>query len=280
MKPLEVGRYNELKIVKEVPFGLYLDTSEGEVLLPKKYVPIDAIVGEMIKVFIYTDSEDRLIATTLTPLAVLDDFACLSVVHVTGFGAFLEWGLEKQLFVPLKEQHRLMKEGEKYIVKLCLDQQTNRIIGIGKIGKFIEKEKIHLQEGEEVELMVYETTSLGFMCIINDKYAGILYRNEVFKDLVIGNKLIGYVKKIREDNKIDLSTRKAGFVGIVEDKNIIIKMLEEHNKFLPYNDLTPPDEIQRVFQMSKKSFKKIIGNLYKNGLINIDNVGIHLIVNK
>jgi predicted RNA-binding protein (virulence factor B family) len=277
MKPLEVGRYNELKIVKEVPFGLYLESSEGEILLPKKYVPESASIGEMIKVFIYTDSEDRLIATTLTPLAVLDDFACLTAVHSTSFGSFLEWGLEKHLFVPLKEQHRLMKEGQKYIVKLCLDKQTNRIIGIGKIASFIEKENIQLQEGEEVALMVYEQTDLGLMCIINNKYVGILYHNEIFKDLSIGEKLIGYVKKIREDKKIDLSTRKLGFIGIVEDKNIILQKLEEYGGFLPYNDLTSPEEIQRVFQMSKKSFKKLIGNLYKIGLIRIETSGIYLL---
>jgi predicted RNA-binding protein (virulence factor B family) len=280
MTSLKVGEINELRIVKEVPFGLYLDSSEGEILLPKKYVSEGNQVGEMIKVFIYTDSEDRLIATTLKPLAVLGDFACLTVVHTTSFGSFLEWGLEKQLFVPLKEQHKLMREGEKYIVKLCLDERTNRVIGVGKISSFIEKDEIKLQEGEEVELMVYEITVIGIMCIINNKYAGMLYRNEVFKDLSLGDKLIGYVKKIREDNKIDLSTRKAGYVGIVEDKNIIIQHLEEAKGFLPYNDLTSPEEIQQVFGMSKKSFKKLIGNLYKSGLIRIDNKGIYSVLDK
>lgn len=277
MKNLEVGKYNTLTIVKEVPFGLYLASSEGEILLPIKYVPKDVKIGDEINVFIYTDSEDRLIATTLKPLAILDEFACLTVVHTTDFGSFLEWGLEKHLFVPLKEQHRLMREGQRYIVRLCLDQRTNRVIGVGKISGFIEKENIKLQEGEEVELLVYEKTSLGIMCIINNKYAGMLYANEVFKDLELGDKTIGYIKKIREDNKIDLSIRKLGFKGIVEEKSIILEQLEANKGFLPYNDNSHADEIQRVFQMSKKTFKKLIGNLYKNGVIRIADNGIYLV---
>jgi predicted RNA-binding protein (virulence factor B family) len=275
-KNLEVGKYNTLRIVKEVPFGFYLESSEGEILLPQKYIPEGVKVGDEIDVFIYTDSEDRLIATTLKPLAILGEFACLTVVHTTDFGAFLEWGLEKHLFVPMKEQHRLMQEGQRYIVKLCLDQRTNRMIGIGKISNFIEKTHIHLQEGEEVELLVYEKTSLGIMCIINNKYAGMLYANEVFKNLELGEKTIGYIKKLREDNKIDLTLRKVGFKGIVEDKSIIIKQLELHNGFLPYHDKSSAEEIQQFFQMSKKSFKQLIGNLYKNGLIRIEENGIHL----
>jgi predicted RNA-binding protein (virulence factor B family) len=245
--------------------------------LPIKYVPKDVKIGDEINVFIYTDSEDRLIATTLKPLAILDEFACLTVVHTTDFGSFLEWGLEKHLFVPLKEQHRLMREGQRYIVRLCLDQRTNRVIGVGKISGFIEKENINLQEGEEVELLVYEKTSLGIMCIINNKYAGMLYTNEVFKDLELGDKTVGYIKKIREDNKIDLSIRKLGFKGIVEEKSIILEQLEANKGFLPYNDNSPADEIQRVFQMSKKTFKKLIGNLYKNGVIRIEDNGIYLV---
>ncbi len=273
---MDIGKFNTLTVVKEVPFGLYLASDLGEILLPKKYVHEGTKIGDSVKVFIYTDSEDRLIATTLTPLAQVGDFACLDVEHTTDFGAFLSWGLEKQLFVPLSEQHRRMQVGEKHIVRLSLDQRTNRIIGIGKIGTFIEKQHINLQEGEEVDLLVYEMTTLGFMCLINNRYAGILYKNEVFKKLAIGDKTKGFVKKLREDNKIDLSLRKEGFKGIIEDSAIILQQLEAAGGFLPYHDGSSSEEIQQAFQMSKKTFKKLIGNLYKGGFISLAPNGISL----
>jgi predicted RNA-binding protein (virulence factor B family) len=277
---LQVGRFNRLKVVKEVPFGLYLESSKGEILLPKKYVPLNTKVGDELNVFIYTDSEDRLIATTLTPKAAVGDFACLEVVQVTPFGAFLDWGLEKDLFVPLKEQHRKMLLGKKYVVKVVLDQRTERVIGVGKIGAFLEKKYIDLQEGEEVQLFVYEETDLGYMCIINAKYAGILYRNEVFKELEVGESTIGYVKKIREDQKIDLSLRKVGFRGVQHEQQSILDKLEKADGFLPYNDDSSPEDIKRVFQMSKKTFKQLIGNLYKQKIITIAQDGIRLANNE
>jgi predicted RNA-binding protein (virulence factor B family) len=274
---LQVGRFNKLKVVKEVPFGLYLDSSKGEILLPKKYIPPHTKVGDELDVFIYTDSEDRLIATTLIPKAQVGDFACLEVVQVTPFGAFLDWGLEKDLFVPLKEQHRKMLLGKKYVVKVVLDQRTERVIGVGKIGAFLEKKYIDLEEGEEVQLFVYEETDLGFMCIINNKYAGILYRNEVFKKLDVGEVIVGYIKKIREDQKIDLSLRKGGFSGVQHEQQIIIDKLEQADGFLPYNDDSSPEDIKRIFQMSKKTFKQLIGNLYKQKVILLEERGIRLV---
>ncbi len=277
---LQVGRFNRLKVVKEVPFGLYLESSKGEILLPKKYIPQNTKVGDELNVFIYTDSEDRLIATTLIPKAEVGDFACLEVVQVTPFGSFLDWGLEKDLFVPLKEQHRKMLLGNKYVVKVVLDQRTERVIGVGKIGAFIEKNYIDLEENDEVQLFVYEETDLGYMCIINAKYVGILYRNEVFKPLAVGENIIGYIKKIREDQKIDLSLRKVGFRGVQHEQQIILDKLEKSDGFLPYNDDSSPEDIKRVFQMSKKTFKQLIGNLYKQKVITIAQDGIRLANNK
>lgn len=273
---MEIGKFNKLKVVKEVPFGLYLESNMGEILLPKKYITEGTQIGDTVNVFIYTDSEDRLIATNLVPLAEVGVFACLEVVHTTSFGAFLEWGLEKHLLVPINEQHRRMNEGEKHVVRVCLDERTNRIIGVAKIGAFIEKQDIKLQEGEEVDLFVYEQTNLGIMCIINNKYAGMLYKNEVFKDLEVGSKTKGFVKKLREDNKIDLTLRLGGFQGVIEEKDIILQRLEEAGGFLPYHDKSEAEEIQRIFQMSKKTFKKLVGNLYKNGFISIIDNGIRL----
>ena len=274
---LHIGKFNLLKVVKITPQGMYLDSDKGEVLLPNKYIPAQTKVGDNVKVFIYTDSEDRLVATTLTPLALKDEFACLTVKHVTKFGAFLDWGLEKDLFVPLKEQHKLMQEGEKHIIRVVLDLRTERLIGIGKISTFLEKETDELSIGEEVELMVYEFTTLGIMCIINNQYSGMLYKNEVFQTLQIGDKLKGYVKNVREDDgKIDLALRKEGFDGIKDQASIIIENLKINNGFLPYNDDSTPEEIKHQFQMSKKTFKKLIGSLYKQGKIVILDNGIRL----
>ena len=274
---LNIGQFNTLTIVKNTPQGMYLDSDKGEVLLPNKYIPADAKIGDTVKVFIYTDSEDRLIATTLTPLALRDEFACLTVKHVTKFGAFLDWGLEKDLFVPLKEQHRLMKEGERHVIKVVLDIRTERLIGIAKLGAFLEKDTTHLNVGEEVSLLVYEFTTLGIMCIVNSLYIGMLYKNEVFKPIHIGEKLKGYIKNVREDDgKIDLSLRKDGFDGIKDQSSVIIENLKKNDGFLPFNDDSHPEEIKRQFQMSKKTFKKLIGGLYKQGKIVILDNGIRL----
>ncbi len=274
---LKMGRFNRLSVVKELHFGMYLDSSEGEILLPTKYIPKDTKVGDVVDVFIYTDSEDRIIATNLTPLAQVGEFACLTVKHVTDFGAFMDWGLEKDLFVPLKEQHRRMEEGRTYVVYVAVDQQTNRVMGIGKIAPFLDKDYPDLQEGDKVELMAYEMTSLGVMCIINNQYAGIIYHNEIFRRVQLGNRFPGYVKKIREDNKIDLSLRPAGFEGIKPQAEAIVNKLRTHDGFLPYNDDASPEDIYAFFQMSKKSYKALIGNLFRAGRVRIAEDGIHLL---
>ena len=274
---LNIGKLNTLEIVKKTPQGLYLDSENGEILLPNKYIPENANVGDELEVFIYTDSEDRLIATTLKPYALLDEFACLYVKHTTHFGAFMDWGLEKDLFVPLKEQYKIMVEGQKYVVRICLDSRTERLIGVSKLSAFLEKDTEDLQIGQEVTLLVHEFTTIGVMCIVDNLYAGMLYKNEIFKPLEIGDVLKGYIKNVREeDGKIDLSLRKEGFKGIKSETDIIIESLKENDGFLPYGDDSTPEEIKKQFEMSKKTFKKLIGILYKQGKIVILDGGIRL----
>jgi predicted RNA-binding protein (virulence factor B family) len=274
---LKIGRFNTLKVVKKTPQGLYLDSDRGEILLPNKYIPQGTTIGSKVEVFIYSDSEDRLIATTLKPYAQEGEFVCLQVKEVTKIGAFMDWGLEKDLFVPIKEQHKPMAVGEKHVVRVCLDLRTDRLLGVAKLGSFLEKDTSSLQIGEEVRLLVYEFTTLGIMCIVNNRYAGMLYKNEVFKELAIGEKIKGYIKNIREeDGKIDLSLRKEGFEGIKDQSEIILKNLRQNDGFLPYGDDSPPEEIKKQFQMSKKTFKRLIGNLYKQGKIVILEHGIRL----
>jgi predicted RNA-binding protein (virulence factor B family) len=274
---LKIGKFNLLEVVKKTPQGLYLDSDKGELLLPNKYIPEAVKIGDKLNVFIYSDSEDRLIATTLKPYAQEGEFACLTVKQTLKIGAFLDWGLEKDLFVPIKEQHKPMDVGERHVVRVCLDLRTDRLLGVSKIGSFLEKDTSEFQIGQEVKLMVYEFTTLGIMCIVNNRFAGMLYKNEVFKELEIGEQIKGYIKNIREeDDKIDLSLRKEGFDGIKNQADVILLNLKQNNGFLPYGDDSSPEDIKQQFQMSKKTFKRLIGNLYKQGKIVILEHGIKL----
>lgn len=272
-----VGKFSVFRVVKLVDFGAYLETPLGEVLLPKKYMPAGLQPNDYVKVFVYHDSEDRLIATTLEPYAQLGEFACLRVRHTTNFGAFLDWGLEKDLFVPLKEQHRPMREGQIHVVRVSTDPRTGRLIGIGKIGAFLDKGTPQLREGQQVNLLVYEKTDLGYMCIIENRYAGILYHSELFEPVAVGDKRTGFVKKIREDNKIDLSLRRQGFLGIKNQQSVILDALQAAGGFLPYHDKTDPEVIRKVFRMSKKTFKMLVGNLLKEGKIKLSEKGISFV---
>ncbi len=274
---LRIGDYNRLEVVKEVDFGMYLASDQGEILLPTKYIPADTKVGDLVNVFIYTDSEDRLIATNLKPYATVDEFAVMEVKHVTSFGAFLDWGLEKDLLVPLREQHKKLKEGDKTIVRVCLDYKTNRVIGVGKIAPFLNKDISELKEGDEVDLLIYDFTDLGAMALVNDEYSGILYKNEIFTDLQIGDKKKGYIKKLRPDDKIDLALQKQGYEAVEDNTQLIYQHLKNAGGFLPYHDKSDPEEIQKEFKISKKIFKKAIGGLYKQGLIHVSNEGIRIV---
>jgi len=274
---VEIGKINELRIVKEVDFGLYLDGGEaGEILLPKRYVPEAFRIDEIIQVFIYKDSEDRIIATTEKPFAYLGQFALLKTVSVDRIGAFMDWGLMKDLLVPFSEQQVRMEAGKHYIIRVLLDDETQRLIGSGRIEKFLDKEPHTYVVDQEVDILIANQTDLGYKVIINDSHTGIIYKNEIFTNVSRGQKLKAYISKIREDNKIDLCLNKPGFEKIDYLTDKIISILKVNNGFLPVTDKSESDEIYRIFGESKKTFKKAIGALYKKRKIAIEPNGIRL----
>jgi len=274
---LEIGKVNKLKVVKRVDFGVYLDGLEfGEILMPNRYVPADCKIGDEVEAFIYLDSEDRIIATTEKPYGMVGDFVLLNVVSVSRMGAFLNWGLMKDLLVPFVEQNQKMEEGKSYVVHIYLDDMSNRIVGSARVEDFLNKAAPEFKEGDEVELIVYGQTDLGYKAIINKTHTGIIYANEVFKKLERGDTLKGYIKKIREDGKIDLRLDKPGYEKVTDISTQILDKLKEHNGFIPLVDKSPADEIYDMFGVSKKTFKKAIGGLYKARLISIEEEGIRL----
>ena len=273
-----LGKMNPLKVVKTVDFGVYLDGgSDGEILLPTRYVPENCEIGDTLSVFIYTDSEDRLIATTVKPYAMVGEFACLEVEAVNEVGAFLDWGLMKQLLVPFREQHAKMREGGRYPVFVYVDFESKRITASAKLEKFIDESRAELEAGQEVELMIYKKTDLGWKAIVNQQYGGMLYQNEVFQPIEIGQKLTGFVKQVREDDKIDLMLQKPGFEKIDDFSVKLHELLKEAEGFLPFTDKSPADDIYNQFGISKKTFKKAVGDLYKKRLILLEEKGIRLV---
>jgi len=274
---VNIGKFNNLRIVKKVDFGLYLDGGEfGELLLPTRYVPANVEIDSFIDVFIYSDSEDRLIATTEKPLAQVDEFALLKVVSVGTIGAFLSWGLTKDLLVPYREQNQKMEVGRQYIVRVYLDEKTNRPVASAKIDKFLNQIPIDVYEGEQVDLMICNQTDLGYKVIINNVFGGVLYQNEIFKNITRGDRIKGYIKKIREDKKIDVCLDKPGFEKVDELTDLIIQKLTQNGGFMPLTDKTSPEKISDIFGVSKKTFKKAIGALYKSRKIEILDSGIKL----
>lgn len=273
----EIGKYNTLKVVKTVEFGVYLNGGgQGEILLPTRYVPENIAVNDELEVFIYLDSEDRIIATTETPFATVNEFAFLEVKANTPVGAFLDWGLPKDLFVPFREQKTRMIEGESYVVYIYFDMESRRIAASSKLDKFVDNIPVEYEEGQKVELLIANKTNLGFRVIIEDAHWGILYENEVFTPLSPGQRIFGYIKKIREDEKIDLSLYKQGYQQIDDTSETLLNYLKNTTGKIPLTDKSSPEEISRLFGISKKSFKKAIGNLYKRKLISIEEDGISL----
>ena len=258
---------------------MYLGDASGEdVLLPNKYCPENFKIEDEIEVFVYRDHEGRKIATNLTPKIHLHEFALLQVTAVTDVGAFLDWGMEKELFVPFMEQKQKMKEGRWYIVYLDLDTKTDRLYASNKIDKHLENDILTIKEKEEVELLVLQKTDLGFTVIVNNRHKGLLFNNEIFRELNIGDKLKGFVKKIREDNKIDISIQAIGYNNFIDtNSDLIYRALLENDGFLAVTDKTSPDEIYLQFGMSKKAFKKTLGALFKQKKIKILPNGIKLI---
>ncbi|MCH9689293.1 MAG: GntR family transcriptional regulator [Gammaproteobacteria bacterium] len=273
---IKIGQLNELKVIKAVEFGVYLDGDDkGEILLPTKVVPEGTQPNDILNVFIYFDSEDRLIATTVRPRAQVGDCAFLKVVDVNHVGAFLDWGLDKDLLVPRPEQSRPMEKGKSYLVYLK-QAHDGRVFASSKLDYFLDKTAAHFKVGDEVELFIAEATDLGSKVIINHKHWGLIYSDDVFQPLHYGQKTRGYIKTIRDDGKIDVTLRKTGQKNRNDLGERILAELKRHDGFLGLHDKSPSFEIQRVFNDSKKSFKSAIGQLYKQGLIKIEANGIRL----
>jgi uncharacterized protein len=275
---IQLGKHNELVVLRKTSVGLFLGDKEGsEILLPVKYVPENVIVGDTINVFVYKDSEDRPIATTLTPKILFNQFAFLKAEMLSTHGAFLDWGLEKQLFVPFSEQARQMEEGSYYLVYMYFDQKSERLVASSKINKFLNNDEIHVLEGEEVDIIICEPTELGFNVIINQQYKGLIYNNEIFSPVSTGEFKKGFIRKIREDHKIDVSLQKPGYQNTEPNAAIILEKLKANTGFLTLNDDSSPEEIKQQLGMSKKTFKKAIGLLYKQERIQLTKTGILLV---
>jgi predicted RNA-binding protein (virulence factor B family) len=274
----KIGVLNNLRVVKEVDFGVYLDGGEHEeILLPRRYVPENCKVDDNIRVFIYLDSEDRFIATTESPYAMVGDFALLKVVAVESVGAFLDWGLLKDLLVPYSEQSPTMETGKSYIVKIYVDKKTNRIAATTILDRYLDNEPGNFHAGQEVELLICSQTDIGYKAIINGTHWGVLYSNEVFQPLKSGQRTKGYIKKIRSDNKIDLSLHRPGYERVDDITDAIINVLKEQGGFISVTDKSSPETIHKLFGVSKKTYKKAIGAIYRKKLITIENDGIKLI---
>ena len=274
---IELGKFNRLEVIKEVDFGVYLDGGEsGEILLPTRYVPDDCRIGDRVDVFLYLDNEERLIATTLVPLVQVGEFACLEVSWVNQFGAFLNWGLMKDLFVPFREQKEKMEVGKKYVIHAHIDDESYRIVASAKVERYFSKEQPPYAMGDEVEIMVWQRTDLGFKVIVDNRFGGLLYENEIFQPLERGLRLKAYVKQVREDGKIDLALQKSGMEKVGDFAPVLLKYIQEHDGHISLNDKSPAEEIYNVFGVSKKTFKKAVGDLYKKQLIVLGDYGISL----
>jgi predicted RNA-binding protein (virulence factor B family) len=274
----DIGKFNTLKIAKAVDFGLYLDGGDlGEILLPRRYVSEGVKAGNSVEVFLYFDSDDRLIATTEKPLARVGDFAFLEVVAVNAVGAFLNWGLSKDLFVPFSEQRPPMKAGRKYVVFVYFDNASRRIAATAKIEKHLSKQPAPFKSNQEVDLLIYGRTELGYKAIIDNSHGGILYKNEVFRELRPGDRVTGYIRKVRDDGKIDLRLDKPGYGGVGNLADQILAALKANDGFLEVTDKSPAELIGRLFGTSKNAFKMAVGALYKKRLITLDEFGITLV---
>ncbi len=259
-------------------FGLYLDDGNEGILLPKRFVPAGAKEGDELKVFVYHDGEDRLIATTQKPKGVLGDIVKMRTVSVTPQGAFLDWGLMKDIFVPKSKQQNNMLPNGEYLVKIYLDEQTGRIAATEKIEPYLSNDQLTVKELEVVDLTVYRRTDIGYVVIINNKHTGVLHHNEIYRNITVGDKFPGFIKKIyNTDNKIDVAAGKPGYNRVEDESEKILRLLKENNGYLPYYDKSDPEEIYSFFGMSKKTFKMTTGNLYKQRKISFEKTGIKLV---
>jgi len=274
---IEIGKYNTLTIVKDLDFGVYLDGGNDlEILLPARYVPKNVKPGDQVTVFIYHDNEGRLIATTAKPNALVGEFQFMEVKSVNQTGAFLDWGLMKDLLVPFKEQKLPMREGRWYLVYVRIDNITNRIMASARIEKFLNNVIPEYEHNQEVDLLVMDETEIGYKVIINNLHTGMIYHNEVFHRLEKGEHLKGYIKEVREDEKIDVSITPLGYQKVEGIAGIILESLKAQNGYIAVHDKSDPELIYALFRCSKKAFKQAIGTLYKQHLITIEKEGIRL----
>ncbi|MDD7530649.1 MAG: S1-like domain-containing RNA-binding protein [Prevotellaceae bacterium] len=277
-KALRLGDFNRLRVVKEVDFGIYLDGGDGEeILMPQRYVPQHTRIGDEVEAFLYLDQEERLVATTEKPLAKVGDFACLEVSWVNEFGAFLHWGLMKDLFCPFREQKKRMEKGLSYIVYITIDPDSYRIMASAKVEHFLDKEPATYVKGNEVELLVWQKTDLGFKVIIDNRYAGLVYDNMVFRPLRTGDRLKGYIMQVREDGKIDVTLQPEGRQQTTDFAETLLRYLQSSGGYCDLGDKSDAQDIRDRFEVSKKVFKKAVGDLYKRRLIEPGDESIRLI---
>ena len=274
---IRLGDYNRMTVVKTVGFGVYLDGGEeGEVLLPARYVPDGCKEGDELEVFVYLDNEERLVATTQTPLAKVGDFACLEVSWVNEYGAFLNWGLMKDLFCPFREQKMKMEKGKRYIVHVHIDHESHRIVASAKVERYFDPSFPPYRYGDEVSLLVWQKTDLGFKVIVDNRYAGLVYSNQIFREIRTGDRMKGYIEAVREDGKIDVMLQPTGWRMTKETADVLLDYLETHQGVCRLTDKSPAEDIYQAFQVSKKSYKKAVGDLYKRRLITIEEDCIRL----
>ncbi len=274
---VKMGEYNVLKVIKEKSMGVFLDDGDVGILLPKRFVPANTKIGDELKVFLYHDSEDRPIATTQKPLGVLSDIVKLKAVNVTHQGAFLDWGLMKDLFIPKSKIIGFMIPSGEYLVKIVMDEQTGRLAATQKLEPFLSNENLTVKVKDEVDLIVYRQTDIGYEVIINNIHKGMLHNNEIYRTITIGDRFKGFIKNILPENKIDVAAGKPGYNRVEDESGKILRLLKENDGYLPYHDKSLPEDIYSFFGMSKKTFKMTTGNLYKQHKISFTKTGIQLI---
>lgn len=273
----EIGKYNTLRVIATNDSGTYLDGGElGEILLPKRFIPTDCQIGSNIRVFIYVDSAERLVATTENALGQVGEFVSLKVVQVNKMGAFLDWGLPKDLLVPYNQQHSEMEVGKYYLVRIYQDQHSDRLAASSKLDKFIDIWPAEYQQGDKVKLIIGGKTDLGFKAIVNDLHWGLLYDNEIFQPLRVGKHIEGYIKQVREDGRLDLILSRGSKNKVNDFAEKLLQHIRDSDGFSPLHDKSDPELIKRVLGVSKKTFKATVGNLMKNGKITIEKNGIRL----
>lgn len=276
---INIGEYQSLRIEREMPQGYYLSDEEGnEVLLPRNFVTPEMKIGDAVSVFVYNDSEDRPVATTETPMFSVNEFACLEVVDANEIGAFCEWGVGKALFIPFRNQVRRLEKGQRYVIYMYLDTVTKRLVGTTKLDKYLIKEtEEEFEMGEEVDLLIYAKTELGYNAIVDGRYKGLIYDNEIHQRIRIGQQLTGYVKPLRGDGKLDISLDQIGHLSIEPNAKRLLAALREAQGFLPLTDKSDPSLIRERLGISKKLFKKAAGNLYRQKLIQLKEDGMYLV---